>query len=82
MSSVAVVYLEVIHFTQNASSSALTVDEFAPLLKRWACCSYIGCQAPSIRHALNVPEDLHGPVVDEMCLRVARVRDCRVLIHP
>ena len=63
------IHLKVVNISQNASGGTFTVDESAPLMERRAGCSYICSQTSPIRHPINVSENLHGPVVDEMGLR-------------
>ena len=63
------IHLKVVNFSQDASSGTFTVDEFAPLMERRAGCSYICSQTSPTRHPIDMSENLHGPVVDEMGLQ-------------
>ena len=63
------IHLEVVNFPQDASGGTFTIDEFAPLMERRAGCSYIFGQTSPIRHPIDMSENLHGSVVDEMGLQ-------------
>ena len=63
------IHLKVVNFSKDASGGTFTVDEFAPLMERRAGCSYIFSQTSPIRHPIDMSENLHGPVVDEMGLQ-------------